>query len=591
MVHRADGVGGGVDGHLDRILEVVPDEVTDVAVERRREQHRLGPGGAVPEDPLDLRREAVVGHPVGLVEHDHVDVGEGDLVGLQQVDEPQRCRDDDLHALAERVDLVVAAGSAVDGEDALAGEGWRPARGPRRPARPARAWARAPARAAASVRRWSMIRASIGTPNASVLPEPVRARPHTSRPSMATGIASVWILNGWANPAAARPSSMRAGTPSSANPVGGSTAGRTAIVVSAEVLEWWTDRSEEAGRRARRRRRGAPRRGVASVMVAARVAGQPPDRAESTGASVTRLNGGPAGYGRRMADLRRDAAMTFALDAPEPSDGEVLRRVRAGETAAYGQLYERHVAAARRLARTLVGAPADADDIVAEVFAATFAAIRRGQRTARGLPAVRAALGAPRVPAVVASRSAVSVARAPTSPSAPRTRATTSPAATSASCCGEAFVTLPARMQSVLWSVEVDGPVARRDRPPHAVDGTGHRPVGRARPARRSACGTSRRTWRARPTADLPVACATARASLAELVRGTATLAGDGRSTEHLAVCPACAAAHDDLCVVNERLRGLTLLAVATTVAVPKRWVGERGDARPAGGCSARRHR
>ena len=40
----------------------------------------------------------------------------------------------------------------------------------------------------------SVMRASIGTPNASVLPDPVSARPHTSRPCIATGIASVWIV-------------------------------------------------------------------------------------------------------------------------------------------------------------------------------------------------------------------------------------------------------------------------------------------------------------------------------------------------------------------------------------------------------------
>jgi hypothetical protein len=72
---------------------------------------------------------------------------------------------------------------------------------------------------------------------------------------------------------------------------------------------------------------------------------------------------------------------------------------------------------------------------------------------------------------------------------------------------------------------------------------------------------------------DLPVACAAARASLAELVRGTASARRRQSVTEHLAGCAACATAHDDLCIVNERLRGLTLLAVATTITVPKRWV------------------
>ena len=77
----------------------------------------------------------------------------------------------------------------------------------------------------------SVMRASIGTPNASVLPDPVSARPHTSRPCNAIGIASVWIANGWAKPAAARPRSMRSGTPRSAKPVGASTGGNRLIVV------------------------------------------------------------------------------------------------------------------------------------------------------------------------------------------------------------------------------------------------------------------------------------------------------------------------------------------------------------------------
>ncbi len=84
----------------------------------------------------------------------------------------------------------------------------------------------------------SVMRASIGTPNASVLPEPVFARPQTSLPVIATGTASVWMLNGVAKPQAARPASMRSGTPSSANPVGGSTAGSALIDVSADVLMW-----------------------------------------------------------------------------------------------------------------------------------------------------------------------------------------------------------------------------------------------------------------------------------------------------------------------------------------------------------------
>ena len=66
VMHRAHGVGGRIDRHLDRIAEIVPDQVSDVAVEGRGEEHRLAPTGAVPQDPLDLWREPVIGHAVGV---------------------------------------------------------------------------------------------------------------------------------------------------------------------------------------------------------------------------------------------------------------------------------------------------------------------------------------------------------------------------------------------------------------------------------------------------------------------------------------------------------------------------------------------
>ncbi len=129
----------------------------------------------------------------------------------------------------------------------------------------------------------SVMRASIGTPKASVLPEPVLARPHTSRPCMATGTASVWIANGWANPHAARPVSIRSGTPSAANPVGASTGGRALIVVRLPERSGSLDRARESTeaesrrwpppRRLLRRRPGG--RGVASFMVGP---GYRPDR-------------------------------------------------------------------------------------------------------------------------------------------------------------------------------------------------------------------------------------------------------------------------------------------------------------------------
>jgi RNA polymerase sigma factor (sigma-70 family) len=61
------------------------------------------------------------------------------------------------------------------------------------------------------------------------------------------------------------------------------------------------------------------------------------------------------------------------------ADTELLAAVRAGDSAAYGTLYERHRGAARALARSLVSDPSDADDLVAETFVKVLATLRAGR--------------------------------------------------------------------------------------------------------------------------------------------------------------------------------------------------------------------
>ncbi|MEJ3742037.1 sigma-70 family RNA polymerase sigma factor [Actinomycetes bacterium KLBMP 9797] len=63
----------------------------------------------------------------------------------------------------------------------------------------------------------------------------------------------------------------------------------------------------------------------------------------------------------------------------ELSDAHLLAAVRGGDLTAYGALYTRHAAAARRLAYTFVRCPADADDLVAETFAKVLAVLRAGR--------------------------------------------------------------------------------------------------------------------------------------------------------------------------------------------------------------------
>lgn len=59
------------------------------------------------------------------------------------------------------------------------------------------------------------------------------------------------------------------------------------------------------------------------------------------------------------------------------SDAELIVRARQGDRDAFGSLYERHVDAARRLARTFSRSDTDAEDLVADAFARVLVALQR----------------------------------------------------------------------------------------------------------------------------------------------------------------------------------------------------------------------
>jgi RNA polymerase sigma factor (sigma-70 family) len=60
-----------------------------------------------------------------------------------------------------------------------------------------------------------------------------------------------------------------------------------------------------------------------------------------------------------------------------PGDAELISAVRGGDLDAYGDLFARHVGAARSLARQLVS-PIDADDLVSDAFAKVLGVLQRG---------------------------------------------------------------------------------------------------------------------------------------------------------------------------------------------------------------------
>ncbi|HVB45770.1 MAG TPA: sigma-70 family RNA polymerase sigma factor [Streptosporangiaceae bacterium] len=87
---------------------------------------------------------------------------------------------------------------------------------------------------------------------------------------------------------------------------------------------------------------------------------------------------GPSSTGPSESDpLRTEESGQHAARA-SASDAELIAATRLSDAGAYGILYQRHAAAAGRLARQIVGNSADADDVVAETFARVLGAIRRG---------------------------------------------------------------------------------------------------------------------------------------------------------------------------------------------------------------------
>lgn len=265
--------------------------------------------------------------------------------------------------------------------------------------------------------------------------------------------------------------------------------------------------------------------------------------------------------------------MSLLDDDGGSSEAVVLRRARDGDDASFGALYEQHLGAARRLARSLVADRSDADDVVAEVFAATFAALRRGrgprddfrsylltsvrrecQRTWR--TGARQRPGGDVVIDLAASRSN------------PRDEFAS---LDEEDVVQEAFGALTPRMQRVLWLTEVEG--LSHDEIAAQLRTSSTNVAQLARRARRELGAQYLDAHLPAPDGPLPRACEGPRRVLAEVVRGTASRRAERIAAAHIATCDACSAAEAGLRVVNGRLRSghALVLLPAVTITRPAR--------------------
>ncbi|MEU4251669.1 sigma-70 family RNA polymerase sigma factor [Amycolatopsis sp. NPDC026612] len=257
--------------------------------------------------------------------------------------------------------------------------------------------------------------------------------------------------------------------------------------------------------------------------------------------------------------------MTELGTAPPPAASEsdeqaLLHRLRSGEDAAFGELFELHAAAVRRLAQSLAADRSEAEDITAETFFRVLQALRRG---AGPRDYVRAYLltvarrvswewhGARRdVPVSDDELTFRAGAGADThARTAEHTLITT------------AFTSLPERWRTVLWQTEVEG-----EQPAMVAPHFGLSANATAALARRARQGLRAAYLQAHLSVNRgPDSCRAVVEKLGGFTAGSVTGAEAERIKAHLLGCPSCRATQDELRDVCSSLRahaGVLLLAV-----------------------------
>ena len=238
------------------------------------------------------------------------------------------------------------------------------------------------------------------------------------------------------------------------------------------------------------------------------------------------------------------------VDGAVVDDRELLRRVRAGEDAAFAELFSRHAGVARGFALRYATDAAEADDIAAEAFFRVLQAVRRGagpDDNVRGylLTVVRrlAAEWRTRRRDVPVADEELSRRVDPDADQA-GTRA-------EAHLIARAFTSLPQRWRRVLWQVEVEG-----ERPAVVAPGFGLSPNATAALARRAREGLRAAYLQAHvPPATASTACQAVVDKLGAYTAGLVRGSEAQRIVAHLATCASCRAVHAELADVCAGLR------------------------------------
>ncbi|MGW3967154.1 sigma-70 family RNA polymerase sigma factor [Amycolatopsis sp. NPDC005003] len=255
-----------------------------------------------------------------------------------------------------------------------------------------------------------------------------------------------------------------------------------------------------------------------------------------------------------------------------PTDAALIAAVRGGDIAAYGELYDRHLPAARRVAAAIAADRAERDDLIAEGFTRVLRILRAGEGPDEDfrpylLTTIRNTMISWRrrdaAVSLVAEVPDVTPGAGSDEPVGSRLHATVA---------ADAFASLPQRWKTVLWRTEIDG-----ESPAKIAEDLGMTPNGVAALAYRAREGLRQ----AYLDQHVPEArrrnCKNVSGQLARWVRDGISDHKAHRIAAHLDRCPDCRELAAGLRQLNEELPA-AVAPLILGVPIVSQWLSTTGS-------------
>ncbi|WIX90219.1 sigma-70 family RNA polymerase sigma factor [Amycolatopsis sp. DG1A-15b] len=276
-----------------------------------------------------------------------------------------------------------------------------------------------------------------------------------------------------------------------------------------------------------------------------------------------------------------EVAPAVAGTTDVPSDAALIAAVRGGDIAAYGELYDRHLPAARRVAAAIAADRAERDDLIAEGFTRVLRILRSGEGPDEDfrpylLTTIRNTMISWRrrdsAVSLVAEVPDVLPGAGSDEPVGSRLHA---------AVAGDAFASLPERWRTVLWRTEIDG-----ESPARIAEDLGMTPNGVAALAYRAREGLRQ----AYLDQHVPEArrrnCKSVSGQLAKFVRDGISDHKAHRIAAHLDRCPDCRELAAGLRQLNEELPA-AVTPLILGIPIVSQWLSTSGSLATSGAAAS----